>query len=251
MGDTRAAVIKVAKDRRRFRARKAPYRPDPIEVQELQKRLAGSTSFVLVDPEGRRYPARFGPPEGGWSKLPPVPAFHRKRPAQPLRKTPYTAGPRDPLEVLARLAGGTTFKTPTVGRSTRGQSIGTDDIAHALGHVQEPLCQRMAMAIACQSVAEWPQVQELAYPVLVRMLTGNHNTRALVTGWRRHRVRLVLYDVFHDLVLMRAPVWSEAAKRVRMRRGDYVGLHEAIAGALESYAQTGAYVACRVLFGGE
>lgn len=212
---------------------------------------APAPADVRKDAQGRIYPVRKGPPEGGWATLPPVPPFKRRKPAQPLRKTPYQPGPKGPLEVLGRLAGGTSFKTPTVGCSTRGQAIGTDDIAHALGFVRDPLAQRMALAIACQSVGEWRDVQQLAYPILVRHLTGNHNTRALVVGWRRHRIRLVLHDVFHDLVLMREPAWAEAAKRVRMRRFTYIELHEAIARVLESFAQTGASIACRALYGGE
>jgi hypothetical protein len=157
---------------------------------------------------------------------------------------------RTPLEVLSRLAGGTTFRTPNVGRSTDGGGTGLADVAHALGFVRDPLDQRLALAMASRTDAEWPQVQALAYPQLLQMLLASHNTRALVAGAKRFRVRLVLHDVFHDLVLarpMRVPKLS--AERILMTERDYRALYKVIAGFVETRAQAGAHAACRALFG--
>lgn len=161
----------------------------------------------------------------------------------------FSSSPREPLEILSQLAGNTSFKVPTVGRGTRGGLGGIDDIAHALGLVVDPLDQRLALAIACQTAAEWPAIQTLAVPRILEQLRGGHTTRGLVEGYRRHRVRLVLYDVFHDLVLLRPRrPWLEAAAAVRMKREVYTALYEVMVKFIHTQAQAGAFEACRILF---
>lgn len=193
-----------------------------------------------VDENGNKRP---------WPRMPKAPAFDRPKPRAPSWTTPYTHGRKDPLETLARMAGGTTFKVPDEGRGPAGSTVGVDDIAHALGFVKDPLHQRMALAMACMTVAEWASVQELAYNPLLKILRGSHLTRHLVAGPKRYRVRIVMHDVFHDLVGQRRVAWAEAAKRARMRRVNYHDLYEVIAGFLETQAYTGAAIACRALFG--
>ena len=207
--------------------------------------------------EGRRQPAaraalypKRPKPADGWPRVPAPPPFERPRPAMPPKKVaPFVDNGREALEVLARLAGGTTFKDPGIGRASR-VSLGTDDVAHALGRVKDPLEQRLALAMACQTAAEWPAIQELAHEPLLRDLQGSMKTRALVAGPRRFRARMVLHIVFHDLALLRpARPWAEGARVLRMRRQDYQTLYEATRGFIVTRAGAAAHEACRFLFG--
>ncbi len=185
-----------------------------------------------------------------WPQPPKAPAFRQRLPShRPLRISPYVDNGRDGLEVLARLAGGTSFKLPSAGRATRLSTLGTDDIAHALGFLRDPLEQRMVLAITCQTAAEWPAVQEAAYDRLTADLRGNLKTRHLLEDGKQFRVRLVLHEAFHDLALVRSrPTWEQGAKRVRMNRRDYQDLYCFVRAFLETVAGAGAHKACRVLF---
>jgi hypothetical protein len=187
-----------------------------------------------------------------WPKLPPKPVlvpmpFDGRR---PMRISPNKGGQRTSLEILSRIAGGTTYRVPGGGRSTASSRAGVDDLAYALGFVRDPLDQRLALALACRTDAEWLEVQRLAYPQLRRQLLASHNTRAAVTGAKRYRIRLVLHDVFHDLALAR-PTRDprQSAVRLHIPMRDYRALYKSIAGFVETRAQAGAFVACRALFG--
>lgn len=155
---------------------------------------------------------------------------------------------RGPLERLSRLSAGGTFREPTLARSTRSISIGADDMAHALSFVEDPLMQSLALALACQTASEWPSIQALALPRILVDLGNSVAMRGLVADHRRYRARLVLYDVFHDLALLR-PVrpWKVAAAGVRMNESVYRELYEWIAGYIETVAAAGAAEAVRAL----
>lgn len=185
-----------------------------------------------------------------WPSIPKPPTWVPKQPRTAGKKVaPFVDNGREALEVLARLAGGTTFKDQAGGRTSR-LSIGTDDVAHALGRVREPLSQRLALALACQTTAEWSSIQALAHGPLLAELEGNIKTRALVAGHRRFRARMVLHIVFHDLAQLRRPgPWAEGAKVLRMRRHDYQTLYESIRGFIITKAGAAAHEACRFLFG--
>lgn len=184
-----------------------------------------------------------------WPTLPAVPRFERP-PTAPVRRL-KGIGLQDkraePMEILARLAGGTTYKTPTEGRATRSTGLTTEDISHALGYVRDPIAQRMALAMACQVTAEWPAIQALAYDVMRRDMLASPRTRELVADHRRYRVRLAMHAAFHDLVLMQRSSWRDGAKVARMRVQDYRELYEAAMGFLLTKAVAGAYVAARAM----
>jgi hypothetical protein len=186
-----------------------------------------------------------------WPKMPhqPISIVRPQQQIAPRRAMAYVDAGKTPLELLSRLAGGTTYRTPDTGRSTRTGGAGVDDLAHALGFVTDPLEQRLALALACRTDAEWPQVQELATPQLRRMLLASHQTRAMVAGAMRYRIRLVLHDVFHDLALARPPrLPRQSAKRLQMPVRDYKAMYKAIAGFVETRAHAGAHEAIRALF---
>lgn len=197
-------------------------------------------------------------PDGAKRPWPRMPArakdVPRPRPNAPAvtHKSPYKGDRRTPLEVLSRLAGGTTYRTPDGVGSTRSRGIGIDDLAHALGFVRDPLAQRLALAFACGSDAEWPAIHDLAAPPLLRTLQGSHNTRRLVAGSAKYRARLVLHDAFHDIALCRPPRHArDGGARLKMTPRDYRTLYKATAGFLETVAEAGAYWACQALFGSD
>lgn len=167
------------------------------------------------------------------------------------RKDTKGEEPRTPLEILSRLAGGTTFREPAAGRSTRGHATTTLDIAAALGYVKDPLEQRLAMALACQTDVEWPTVRQLAYAPVMRQLLGSHATKSLVRGKLGYRASVVLHTAFHDLALVRRPQLAqelEEAKHLDLPPRDYRKLYRVVAGFIETTAQSGARAAVEALF---
>lgn len=68
-----------------------------------------------------------------------------------IEPTPHVAGERDPLELIARLAGVISYRVPVEGRSSR-PTLGTNDVAAALGFMRSPLERVVAEAVATQQV---------------------------------------------------------------------------------------------------
>jgi hypothetical protein len=206
--------------------------------------------FCRDDIDGKRRPwpkirlraldKRHPDPPAGFSMRGPIP----KTLSQDLGRTP--------LEILSRLAGGTTFKDFSAARSTRAPGITTLDIAGALGYVKDPLEQRLALALACQTDAEWLEVQRLAHPLIMKQLHGSHATRSLVAGKLKYRARVVLHAAFHDLALVRPPTSDvNAAKQLDMLVKDYRKLYRVVAGFIETNAQAGARTAVDALYNEE
>lgn len=155
---------------------------------------------------------------------------------------------RGAIERLSRLAGGSTFREPALGRASRSLSVGAEDLSYALRYITDPLMQCLALALSCQTAAEWPKIQELAAPIILVDLRNNPTMRGLVEDHRKYRVRLVLHDVFHDMALVRpSRPWKEAAAGVRMNESAYRALYEWIAGFLETQAGEGAMQAIKAL----
>jgi hypothetical protein len=135
-----------------------------------------------------------------------------------------------------------------VGRASRSLSVGADDLSQALNFITDPLMQCLALALSCQTAAEWKKIHELAVPRILTDLRNSAAMRSLVAHHRQYRIRLVLHDVFHDMALVR-PVrsWKEASASVRMNESVYRALYEWIAGFVETQAEEGATQAVRAL----
>lgn len=162
------------------------------------------------------------------------------------RLEPYTDGRPEPLEILSRLAGNTTFRMPVGGGIP---SITTEDIAHALGKVKGDCSKLIAFAIATGNKRAWPEVHRMAYPRLIAELQGDRRTRSLVRGPDKFRARLALYDAFHDLVECTEPNCKRGALHTGMTQRDYKTLYHAVAGFLKTNAVGAAHSACVRLFG--
>lgn len=164
------------------------------------------------------------------------------------RLDPHSNDRPEPIEILARMNGRTSFRTPRAPGGSTAVPVTQADISHAIGTVKDKLGASMAMAMACQRHVEWARVEELGHPKLVRHL--QHQDRGdLIAGPYRFRARIALWDAFHDLI---APAAARplhvAAKTARMRREEYRWLLNQTMSYLEEAANTAAASAVRYLF---
>lgn len=187
-----------------------------------------------------------------WS-MPSTPAPPAPAPRHELFfKEAYQDSAVTPMEWLGQLAGASTFKEPSVGRSTKPSRTTPLDVAAALGCVEQPLKQHLAYALATMTAATWPVIQPLAWPLLIEDLLASHRTRSLVAGHRKLRARLMLHVVFHDLALRRPPRPAlDGARLLGVAVRDYRALYRAIAAFIDTYAQEGAGEARRRFGRGE
>lgn len=163
----------------------------------------------------------------------------------PKRKLePWTDSRPEPLELLARLAGNTSFRAPGSGGMP---TLTTEDVAHALGCVKSKRDKAIALAIATRNKEAWPIIHRQAYPRLIAELQGDRRTRPLVTGVNKFRARMVLYDAFHDLIEWRDPNPKQGALRAGMTQRDYKTLYHAVAGFLRTGAVGAAHEAIQRL----
>jgi hypothetical protein len=124
-----------------------------------------------------------------------------KRP-QRRRETrdPWTNERREPLELLAMLAGGTAFKIPVEGRSTAQVRMTAADVAHAIAVSPNKLGAAMAMAMVTESPKLWPEVRTLGYGRIVDELERQRIRPGVIAGDHRHRARIGMRAAFDDLV---------------------------------------------------
>lgn len=118
--------------------------------------------------------------------------------SRPRRLEPHTREKKEPLEILARLAGRSTFVLK--GTPTGSAPITPLDVAHAIAASEDKLGAAMGMAIACQREVEWPEVHRLGLPRLLAYLDGQRRFPGIVDGHRRFLARLALREAFERLV---------------------------------------------------
>lgn len=174
------------------------------------------------------------------------------RARRPLRSRPsldpHTSDRPTPIEILARMAGRTTFRTPRdPGASTA--FVTPLDIAHALATSTDKLGAAMAMAMACQRPRDWPRVEELAHGVFTALVRKQPSHAALVEPPYTYRVRVALFDAFGDLIApARHRNLGAAARDAKMRRNVYLWLLRQAMSMLEDAANSAAADAVRYLF---
>lgn len=156
---------------------------------------------------------------------------------------------REPLEILAVLAGRTSYRVPTEGHSTADPSITAIDIAHALGRAPNKVGAHMALAIACQRENELPRIHELLYAPLLRELRAQRHMPGVVAGPLKYRIRLVLSEAFQDVLRPnpRRPL-KPVAKALCMNESALRFLHRHISAKMESEAADAASFASTFLF---
>lgn len=160
---------------------------------------------------------------------------------------PYTRERREPMELLARLAGGTTFLSAGAGRG--GPTLTALDVAYAVAASPEKLGAAVANAIVCQRPQDWPIIHELGYPRMLADLRQQQALPGVVTGALSFRARITLCDAFHDLVLPRQRrKWKQAIEDSGVPERAYRFLHKTATGLLQAWANTAARDACSFLF---
>lgn len=162
---------------------------------------------------------------------------------------PHTSEKPQPIEILARMAGRSTFRTPRQPGATIAVPVTPLDIAHAIATAEDKLGSAMAMAMACQRENEWGKVELLGHKRVLAHLRAQRQFAGSVDDPHTYRARIALYDAFGDLVTPdHRRNQTAAARRARMRKELYRFLLRETIAYLEHAANTAAADAVRYLF---
>ncbi|HFF5960611.1 TPA: hypothetical protein ACGCF7_000443 [Stenotrophomonas maltophilia] len=152
---------------------------------------------------------------------------------------------RDPLELIARMLVGGSFREPSNGRSTM-QPLTAADVSGAVGMMRDSVAKQAVMAVALrgQGVSLSLLGRSLARRVIrqIRWQRRSDTKPALRMDdpADRWRMRLVLQDAVNDLVWPeRKTAAHEAAKAVKMRKGDYLRVYGIAAATLRQALEDG------------
>lgn len=144
---------------------------------------------------------------------------------------------RDPLELIARMVVGTSYRVLSEGHSTAG-TLRPADVAGAVAMMRDPVAKQIAMAVVLRS-----EGNALA-------IVGRSAARRVFRAFRglgcaaplhvddpadRWRLRLVMNDAVNDMVWpeRKAPVQA-AAKAAKMRKSTYLRAYTLVEGVLGS-----------------
>lgn len=157
------------------------------------------------------------------------------------RLDPWTTDARDPLELIARMLVGGSYRVPVEGRSTVAP-LGAADIAGAVAFMGDKLQRATALAVAMR--AERAQIARLS--VLAYRQVGSHVRRLrpqpldLRDPADRWRLRLVVFDATHELVWPeRRRSFGELAKAAKMRKGTYLRVYSVVSSVLHEALNEG------------
>lgn len=152
---------------------------------------------------------------------------------------------RDPLELIARMLVGGSFREPSNGRSSI-QPLTSADIAGAVGLMRDPVAKQAAVAVALrgQGVPLASLGRALARRVMRQIQWERRNGADLALRLDepadRWRMRLVMQDAVNDLVWPeRKGTAQEAAKAAKMRKGAYLRVHALATAALRQALEDG------------
>lgn len=154
---------------------------------------------------------------------------------------PHTRDPRDPLELMARLLVGSSYRVPVAGRSTKG-ALGSADIAGAVGYMPDGLEKQAALAVATRAAPrEVAALSRAAYRQVVRAVKAMRpRPLDLSRGEDRWRLRLVVFDAAHALVHPEdQAAKATLAKEAKMRRSTYTELHKTATSILQGALNAG------------
>lgn len=152
---------------------------------------------------------------------------------------------RDPLELIARMLVGGSFREPSNGRSSI-QPLTSADIAGAVGLMRDPVAKQAAVAVALrgQGVSLASLGRALARRVMRQIQWDRRHGPGPVLRMDdpadRWRMRLVLQDAVNDLVWPERRVAAQvAAKAAKMRKADYLRVYGIAAAALGKALEDG------------
>ncbi len=152
---------------------------------------------------------------------------------------------RDPLELIARMLVGGSFREPSDGRSSM-PPLTSADIAGAVGMMSDSLAKQIVLAVALRG-------QGVSLPALGRSLarrvmrqiqwqrrSGVKPALRMDDPADRWRMRLVLQDAVTDLVWPEGKTAAQdAAKAVKMRKGDYLRVYGIASATLRQALEDG------------
>lgn len=167
------------------------------------------------------------------------------------RLDPWTSDARDPLELIARMLVGSSYRVPVEGRSTVAPLVSAD-IAGALAYMGDELQRETALAVAMR--AEHAHVARLSAIAYRRIATRIRHMEPPALDLHkpsdRWRLRLVIFDAAQELVWpeRRRPM-DEAAKAARMRRSSYARALRVATAVLQEALSDGRRAFAGKLFG--
>lgn len=174
--------------------------------------------------------------------LPAPPAARLVRGRMPV---PEPTLVRDPLELIARMLVGGSFQEPSDGRSTM-PPLTAADIAGAVGMMRDSVAKQAVLAVALrgQGVSLSSLGRSLARRVMRQIQwqrrSGAKPSLRMDDPADRWRMRLVLQDAVNDLVWPEGKVAAQdAAKAVKMRKGDYLRVYGIAAATLRQALEDG------------
>ncbi|MBH1510765.1 hypothetical protein I5U09_02175 [Stenotrophomonas maltophilia] len=158
---------------------------------------------------------------------------------------PETTLQRDPLELIARMLVGGSFREPSNGRSSI-RPLTSADIAGAVGLMRDPVAKQAAVAVALrgQGVSLVSLGRALARRVMRQIQWDRRHSSGPVLRMDdpadRWRMRLVLQDAVNDLVWPEGKIAAQdAAKAAKMRKGDYLRVYSIAAATLRQALEDG------------
>ncbi|KRG43038.1 hypothetical protein [Stenotrophomonas geniculata] len=158
---------------------------------------------------------------------------------------------RDPLELIARMVVGGSFRIPTQGRSTAAM-LSAADVAGAVGMMRDPVAKQAATAVALRSEGQaLVLLGRSAARRVFRMCRafGDAGPLRLDDPADRWRLRLVLQDAVNDLVWPERKAPSHAAARAaKMRKADYLRVYRLAKSTLDHAVDAGRRDFSRRLF---
>ncbi|MBA0223209.1 hypothetical protein D7U74_16815 [Stenotrophomonas maltophilia] len=149
---------------------------------------------------------------------------------------------RDPLELIARMAVGGSYRIPTPGRST-APLLSAADVSGAVGMMRDSVAKQTALAVALR--ADGGALLALGRSAARRVLRdclrrGASSPLKMSDPADRWRMRLVLQDAVNDLVWPERKVPAQvAARAAKMRKGDYLRVHRMATSVLSQSLEDG------------
>ncbi|MCD9087383.1 hypothetical protein [Stenotrophomonas sp. SY1] len=158
-----------------------------------------------------------------------------------MKAEPWADEGRDPLELIARLLVGGSYRVPVEGRSTIAP-LSSADIAAAVAYMPDVLEKHAALTVATR--ADGVAIAQLALLAHARVAEVVAAARPrpldLSLPADRWRLRLATFDAAHELVWPehRQP-WGVLAKAAKMRRATYCEVHRAATAVLQAALNDG------------
>ncbi|KAA3603393.1 hypothetical protein JY452_04685 [Stenotrophomonas maltophilia] len=161
---------------------------------------------------------------------------------------------RDPLELIARMLVGGSFREPSDGRSSM-PPLTSADIAGAVGMMGNSLAKQIVLAVALRG-------QGVSLPALGRSLarrvmrqiqwqrrSGVKPALRMDDPADRWRMRLVLQDALNELVWPEGKIAAQdAAKAAKMRKADYLRVYGIAVSTMRQALEEGRKEFCGRLF---